>query len=175
MNTNKNLSTWNTGFGPLGDMRRDMSRFLEDFLSFQTDDQWRGHESQWKPACDVEETDDHYLVTFDMPGIPKEHIKLEVVDSQLVVSGERVHEHKQKENGAWYSERRFGKFHRSFSLPVGVDTEKVEADYKDGILRVYVPKAESSKPRQIKISGGSAPGFFGKLIGQAAANEEKSA
>lgn len=167
MNANYNLSVWNTGFGPLG-------RLFDDFLpATPTEEKWRRTDSEWQPACDVEESDEHYLLTLDLPGIPKDQIKLEVIDNQILISGERRHEQKGKTDGAWYSERRYGRFHRSFSLPMGVDAAKVEADYRDGMLRVYVPKAESTKPRQIKITSGLTPSFFGKLIGQSSSKEKE--
>lgn len=174
MNANNTLSVWNNGFGPLGELRREMGRLFDDFITTApVEEKWRRTESEWRPACDVEESDDHYLLSLDVPGIPKEQIKLEVIDNQILISGERRHEAKGKTDGAWYTERHYGKFQRSFALPVGVDTTKVEADYRDGTLRIYVPKAESTKPRQIKITSGSAPGFFGKLIGQSSSKEKE--
>ena len=82
-------------------------------------------------------------------------------------------EKKTNAEGGYYSERRFGKFHRTFKLPSGVSSDKVEAHYQDGMLRVYVPKAETAKPRQIKISNGSGTGLFGKLLGASATKDKE--
>lgn len=172
MNANNNLSVWNAGFGPLGELRLETGLLFEDFLAaVPTGEKWRRADSEWKPACDVEESNDHYLLTLDMPGLQMDQIKLEVRDNQILISGERRHE--QKSDGAWYSERRYGRFHRSFTLPLRIEATRVEANYRDGMLRVYVPKAESTKRYQIKINSGSAPGFFAKLIGQSSSKEKE--
>ena len=131
-------------------------------------------EAQWTPACEVEENDHQYLITLEMPGVSKDQIKVEYHDQQLVVSGERKNETKTKENGQWYTERRFGKFQRTFTLPAGVDGDKLEAHYQDGVLRVFVPKAETAKPRQIQINQGTGPGFLGRLLGNGKKDESKN-
>lgn len=134
----------------------------------------------WNPACEVEEDEDHYLLTLEMPGVPEDQIKLEVVDQQLTISGERRGKEDRKKDGTYYTERRFGSFMRSFSLPAGVDADKIEANYEHGLLRIYVPKAASAKPRQIKIGStvkaeGSKPGFFGRLTGETSTKPEPKA
>ncbi|HTL12055.1 MAG TPA: Hsp20/alpha crystallin family protein [Bdellovibrionota bacterium] len=170
MNTNRNLSVWNGGFGGLSDFRTEVEKLFDDFLTPST----RGWNADWNPAVDVEETADHYLLTVDVPGVTKDQLKLEVIGSQVILSGERKEERKDK-SAAWHSERRYGKFRRSFTLPNGVDSSKVEAQYEDGMLRVYLPKAESAKPRQIKIASEKGSGFFGKQIGSDDRSKEKAA
>lgn len=165
--------TTNNSWSPLTELRREMDKLFNDFWSAPTVSRIQQMDSQWNPACDVEEEEDHYLINLEMAGVPKDQIKVEVQDSQLVISGERSHESKKKEDGLWYSERRFGKFQRSFTLPAGVDPDKLEANYQDGMLRLYVPKAESAKPRQVKITNGSGTGFFGKLLGQSPKEKEE--
>lgn len=105
----------------------------------------------WHPVCEVIESDDHYLLNMEVAGIPKDQINIEIQDRQLLISGERKIQSQGAENGVVYSERRFGKFERGFTLPPGLNTEKIQANYQDGILRVMVPKVESAKPRTIKI------------------------
>lgn len=119
----------------------------------------------FNPACDVEETDSHYLMSFDLPGISKEDVKIEVVDNQLTVSGERKTEQKGDKNNRHMAERFYGSFQRVFTLPATIDATNVEASYKDGVLQIALPKAESAKPREIKISEGKGS-LFSKLIGQ---------
>lgn len=116
------------------------------------DDSWSAP-AGWVPSCDIQEGDRHYLISLETAGVPKDQIKVEFRDQQLVVSGERRQE--KEEDARWYSERRFGRFERVFTLPTGVNPEKVEATYQDGILRVQIPKAEAETPRQIKIHAGS--------------------
>ncbi len=121
----------------------------------------------WQPKCDVVEDQNHYLLSLEMAGTPKDQIRIDVIHNQLVVTGER----KPQEGGRFYSERTYGKFERSFALPTGSDTEKIEADYQDGILRILIPKLESAKPRQIQIGSNNHSNFFGKWIGQTSTKE----
>lgn len=149
---------------------RNQNLFWSPFSELFNDWAWSPYksieESRLSPACEIEESEEHYLLSLEVPGIKKEDLKIEFVDNQLVISGERHSEEKKRKDHFYYSERRGGKFSRSFKLPVGVDAEKVEAQYQDGVLKIYVPKAESAKPRQIKILGGSSSSkFFGNLIG----------
>jgi len=162
MNTHNGMNLWKDTFNPATEFRREFDRLFDDWLTPTT----RGLRtaSHFVPACEVEEQYDHYLLTLEMAGVSKDNIKMEAVDNQIVISGERQSD-TRKQSGLTYSERRFGKFQRTFALPVGVDVSQVEANYQDGILRVVIPKAESAKPRQIKIGNGSvASKFFGKFL-----------
>lgn len=160
------LNNSNRNWSPLSGLRGEMDKLFDDFWSVPISNKnLHDMEAQWSPDCDVEEADGHYLISLEMAGVPKDQVKVEFQDNRIMISGERRHETNRKENGQWYSERRFGRFQRSFTLPPGIDTDKVEANYQDGVLRIYVPKAESAKPRQIKITNGSSQGFFGKLLG----------
>jgi HSP20 family protein len=167
------LTLWNdTGLRPLAELRRDMERLFDDFWGSPSTVRQLQTEAQFTPACEVEEEQDHYLLTVEMPGISKNDVKVEAIDNQIIISGERRQERADKPAGAWYSERRFGKFQRTFTLPAGVSADKIEAHYQDGILKLMVPKAESAKPRQIKISDSANPGFFGKLLNQSKNEKE---
>lgn len=160
-------------WSPLTDLRREMDRLFDDFWippnSGRSPQEVGAH---WSPACDVSEDDDHYMITLEVAGIPKDQIQVEFQDNQILISGERRHESKSKEKSHWYTERRFGKFQRAFTMPTGIDSERVEANYQDGVLRVFIPKAESSKPRQIKISNGTDSSFFGRLLGHSTTTDK---
>lgn len=172
MNTNNGTKQWRDPYHLINDFRGDFDRLFDDWLTPSP----RGlrTESHFLPACDVEEQNDHYLLTLEMAGVRKDDIKMEVINNQIVISGERRNEVRRSEDGLKYSERQFGKFQRAFGLPVGVDTSQVEADYQDGILRVVIPKAESAKPRQIKITQGSAGSkLFGKFLSPPKEKEEQ--
>lgn len=148
-------------------MRNALDFWRNDFLSpFKEFERMLGsaQEGQWRfnPSCDVEETDTHYVFSFDLPGISKDDIKIEVLDNQLTVSGERKYERKD-ENNRHLVERHYGSFQRSFMLPGDVKSDNIEASYENGVLTLGVPKAEAVKPRQIKIGEGK-PGFLGKLL-----------
>jgi HSP20 family protein len=107
--------------------------------------------AKYSPLCDLEETENNYQMTFDIPGMKKEDIKVEVARGQLVISGERKEETKKDTKYRHIEERYAGKFMRSFTLPDDVSAEKIEADYRDGVLRVQIPKAAVEKPRQVAI------------------------
>jgi HSP20 family protein len=164
------LNRRNDNWSPLADFRREMDSLFDDFFSATLGSQ-REQSNAWTPACDVAEEDGHYMLSIEMPGISKDDIKIEMAENTVTISGERRFENKKREGGAWYGERRYGKFQRSFTLPAGIDADKVEANYQDGVLHLAIPKAETAKPRQIKISNGS--GFFGKLLGDSRKREEE--
>lgn len=165
------LTRKNESWNPLADLRREMDFVFDNFFTPGVNRNWRDLDHAWTPACEVAEEDGHYLMSLEMPGIPKDEIKVEVTDNTITISGERHAKEEKRDGGAWYGERRYGKFMRSFTLPLGIDAEKIEANYQDGVLSLIVPKAESAKPRQIKI--GSNTGFFGKLLGDSRKREEE--
>lgn len=119
---------------------------------------WTETPTSIAPPAEVDETESHFLVSLDVPGVPKENIQIEARDGRLRVTAERKEPVSSKAG-----ERRFGKWERYFSLPKEVDIERVEASCEDGVLRIAIPKAEAAKPRFIKIQEGKA-GFFQKLL-----------
>ena len=118
----------------------------------------------FQPSCDVTEGKGHYLISFDMPGVKKEDIKIEVQGNQLVISGERQREMKSDTESSLRHERIYGNFARTFALPNSVHADKIEAHYEDGVLNVVLPKADSAKGRTIQVQTGQ-DGFFGRLLG----------
>lgn len=130
----------------LESMNRQLSRLLDDsHVGMSTEAE------QWAPRVDIRETDDALLVQAELPGIDKKDIHLEVKDGVLTLSGERRYEKEVKEENVHRVERAYGKFSRSFSLPTNVDADKVNANMKDGVLEVHLPKRESAKPKAIAI------------------------
>ena len=103
----------------------------------------------WHPRADVVERDNHYQISVELPGIERDIVKVSVEGGVLTVSGENESEH--KDEGYYRLERRYGAFSRSFELPDGVDGEKIEASYKNGVLELSVPKAPEVMPRKIEI------------------------
>ena len=100
---------------------------------------------------DLVETEDHFVLRADLPGMGEEDIKIEFEDGTLTVSGERKAEHEAKGEGFYRVERSFGTFSRSLTLPKGIDPEAVTAGFENGVLEVRVPKPEQRKPRKIAI------------------------
>lgn len=103
------------------------------------------------PRVDIKDEKDRVSITFELPGLDKKDIKILVKDKVLSVSGERKFEKEEKKNGYIRSEIRSGSFSRSFTLPEYVDEEKIEADYKNGMLVVRMPKVEEVKPKEIDV------------------------
>lgn len=109
----------------------------------------------WVPEMDLVETDDSYLLKADLPGMKQEDVAIEYNDGTLTISGERQSEYERKEKGFFRLERSFGKFSRSLTLPEGIDPDKIDAAFHDGVLDVTIPKPEQRKPRRIAIGNGS--------------------
>ena len=145
-----NLVRWN----PLREMstlqNRINSLFNEPFFR-------SGHEDDelslgsWYPAVDMFENDDKIVIKAELPGVDKKDISVDVKDQVLTLSGERNYENEVKEENYYRRERASGKFKRSFHLPADVDPDKVKADFKDGVLKVEMPKPEAQKPKRITV------------------------
>jgi HSP20 family protein len=109
---------------------------------------------RWIPAMDLVETDDHFVLKADLPGLNEGDVTIEVEDKVLTVSGERKAEHEDKREGYYRVERSFGSFRRALTLPEGVDPEAVSATFDKGVLEVRIPKPEQRKPRRVAIQVG---------------------
>jgi HSP20 family protein len=105
----------------------------------------------WSPAVDILETEDAIVLKADVPAVDPKDIDIEVQHQTLTVKGQRQFDKSEASKGFHRIERSFGSFVRSFTVPTTVDTEKVSADYKNGVLTISLPKKEAAKPRQIKI------------------------
>ena len=103
------------------------------------------------PEFDIAETGEHIIVKADLPGIDVDDLDINVVNNVLTVRGERKEEYEESKEQYHRIERRCGSFHRSFTLPAAVDTEGIEAHYKDGVLTLKIPKSEAAKPKRIEI------------------------
>lgn len=151
------------------DMLSDFDRVVDSFANPSF-----ARTAGFVPTCDIQENQSQYVVSFDMPGVHKEDIKIEVQGNQLMVSGERRHEMSSGDReSALRRERSYGKFERTFTLPQSVQTEKIEAHYENGVLNLVIPKAEAAKGRTIQIQSGSG-GVFSKLLGSKKENNKDS-
>lgn len=108
-------------------------------------------ETVWAPAIDIDDTKDAVIVKADLPGMKKEEIDVSVDGNTLLIKGERKHESEQKENGYVRTERAYGSFYRELTLPNFVDSSKLKATYKDGVLELTLPKKEEAKPKKINV------------------------
>jgi HSP20 family protein len=139
-----------TGFGRLTSLRDEIDRLFEAPLSeLAITTQLL---SGWTPAFDVYEDKDNVYVRAELPGMRKEDIDLSFHNGSLSISGERKGEEKLNGAEVYRSERFFGRFQRTITLPTLVASDKIKATYKDGILNVTLPKAEEAKPKHIDVA-----------------------
>ncbi len=104
------------------------------------------------PAVDVTETDKTYEITAELPGMDEKNIEVKVADGVLTIEGEKQEEKEKKEKDYYLSERSFGSFQRSFKVPNGVDTDKIDATFKNGVLKVILPKSAEAQKAEKKIT-----------------------
>lgn len=144
------ITRWN----PINDLmtlQREMNRVFNGIAPKTARDE--DYESAvWSPMVDIVEDADKYVLSFDIPGVSREDIKMNFAENTLKISGERKSVEESKDATCHRVERVFGKFYRSFNFPTMVSAEKISANYKDGVLHVTVPKAEEVKPKEIQIS-----------------------
>jgi HSP20 family protein len=110
--------------------------------------------SEWTPLVDITEDDKEYLIKAELPEVKKEDVKVTVENGTLTITGERKFEKEEKGKKYHRMERAYGSFMRSFTLPEGAAGEKVSADFKDGVLKVHLPKSAEAKPKSIDVKIG---------------------
>jgi HSP20 family protein len=138
-----------TPFNDLNRIRNQLDRIFEDPFSLATPTS--SFFEGWNPAVDIYEDKDKYVVNAELPGMRREDIDVSLDGNTLTISGERKQEEEKKEGENYRSERYFGRFQRCVTLPSGVDANKIQASYKDGVLTVTLPKSEEAKPKQIQV------------------------
>lgn len=136
-----------TPFNRLASLQDEVNRLFD--FSYPSRDS--GLFSGWSPALDLFDEKDEFVVQVELPGLKKEDIAISLQEGVLTISGERKTESDVKSGKTFRSERYFGKFQRSVTLPSQVDSQKVGAAYKDGVLTVTLAKSEEAKPRRIEV------------------------
>ncbi len=142
---------------PFASLRREIDRLFEDFdrdiwrfpfrrSIFDIEPLWRRELEFAAPAVDIVEKDNAYEVTAELPGMDEKNIEVKLANGGLTIRGEKQEEKEEKRKDYHLHERHFGSFERYFTLPAGVDTDKIEASFKKGVLSVTLPK----KPEAIK-------------------------
>jgi HSP20 family protein len=147
------------GTSPFAMMRRmfdDMDRMLDTDVFGDVD--WRARESTWAPRVEITQHGDNLVVRADLPGISQDEVNLSIEDNALVIEGERTMPSEEQQADVWCSECPYGQFRRVVALPEGVDPEKAEARYQQGVLEVSMPfPATGARGRRIEIqTGGKA-------------------
>lgn len=105
----------------------------------------------WSPVVDIFDDQDRIVIKAELPGVEKKDISLDVKGRILTLRGERTSDKEVQEESYYRRERLFGRFERAFTLPMDVSVDKVSADFKDGVLKIEIPKPEEHKPKQIAI------------------------
>ena len=148
----------------LGSLQSEMNRLFNTVFDQPANGHGNGGLRRWIPPMDLVETNDHFVLKADLPGMSEEDLKIEVEDNVLSISGERKAEHQDEQQGFYRVERSFGHFARTLTLPKGVDAGAVTAAFDRGVLEVRIPKPEQRKPRKVEISvgGGRAKAIEGQ-------------
>jgi HSP20 family protein len=141
-------------FRELFDLQRGISRLFEDTVSTTPSPAQSGSLNAWAPAVDVYEDGSAFMIHADLPGVGKDDVKVNLDDNVLSISGERKIENEEKRDGYHRVERSYGQFYRSFTLPPNVDVAAINAEFRDGVLRLTLPKKEEAKPKQIEVKIG---------------------
>jgi HSP20 family protein len=148
---------------PFESLRREIDRLFQDFQLgsrspfgrglFDVEPFWRGELSFAKsPAVDVVDKEKAYEVSAELPGMDESNIDVKFSDGMLTIKGEKKEEKEEKKKGYHLSERRYGTFERSFRVPDGVDADKIEASFKNGVLTVTLPKTPEAQKSEKKIA-----------------------
>lgn len=146
---NKTMTTWNVRYPHFfNDLQREVNRVLDRFVDPETEAEVR---QGFAPRMNLAETENAYEVTCDLPGVKAEEVNIEFKDGQLWITGERKYEKEEQEKKYHRVERVYGQFRRVIALGTDVDAERIDANYKDGVLSVHVPKAEAVRPKKITI------------------------
>lgn len=136
-------------------MRRQMDRMFDDtFRSLES--QGSDGESSGNLEIDVSESEEQYTILASLPGIDPDDVDVSIHDNMLTISGESQHESESESDHYHVRERRFGRFSRSIGLPSNVDLDNIDADSKNGVLSIKLPKLEETKPRRINVKGNGA-------------------
>jgi HSP20 family protein len=154
-NPNQEISRWSGEFPMfrgLESLQRDMNRIFDQFFlrDMLPDDSFFSRD--WTPAVDVIEKNDGYIIKAELPGMSKDDVKITLENNLLTIRGERKNELNDKEGNAHRIERRYGAFERSFTIPGTIKANDVDAQYKDGILTLTLPKQEEEKPKLINVT-----------------------
>ena len=149
---------------PFAGLRREVDRLFDDFdpmlwrwplrrSIFGGEPLWQ-REPAWEsaPAVDVAEDDKGYEITAELPGMDEKNIEVKLANGGLTIRGEKSEEKEEKKRNYYLHERRFGSFERSFAMPEGVDTNKIEATFSKGVLKVMIPKTAEAQKAEKKIA-----------------------
>jgi HSP20 family protein len=170
---NRELTPWNRGgltpYGrdPFSSFRNEIDRLFDDFFTpIAGEGRAFGAHAQSpaalvRPSIDVDETDQAYRVSAELPGLSEKDVELNLRDNTLTISGEKRSERDAEKDGRRYTERSFGRFERTIPFPAEVDADRVDAVFRNGVLTVTLPKNEKARDKtrriEVRAQGGEAP------------------
>jgi HSP20 family protein len=136
----------------LDTLQGEMNRLFSSFFDTPRTAGGNGAPARrWIPAMDLVETEDHFVLKADLPGVSESDVNIELESNVLTISGERKTEHEAKKDGYYRLERSTGTFSRALTLPEGIDASAVTANFDNGVLEVRIPKPAEAKPRRVQI------------------------
>lgn len=144
-----NIVKWNP-FRELEDIQTRLNRFLID-TPMRPIEGDKLFFADFAPPVDIEETEKEYVIKAELPEVAKENVKVEMLDGVLTIEGERKQEKEEKGKKFHKVERAYGKFVRQFALPTEVEATRIQAEFKDGMLNVHLPKTAAAKPKAIEV------------------------
>jgi len=145
----QSLARWNP-FAEMAELQREMDKVFGEFFG-RTPFRMAATEAMWSPLVDIHETRDNILLQLELPGVKQEDIHVSIEGDTMMLKGERKRETEVKEDQYHRVERSYGRFERSILLPSVVDSGRVKATYRDGVLEIQLPKKEEAKPKEIKV------------------------
>ncbi len=145
------VTKWNP-FGELDDIADRYSRLFGTHLPMRERLELLGKDIEWKPAADIVERDDEYLIKAELPGVDRDDIDIHLENDVLTITGERKLEETKDSDKTHRVERFYGRFSRSFRVPDDVDSSAIKAESSDGVLKLHLPKTEAKQPQAVKIA-----------------------
>jgi len=158
------LIKWESPRHELDSLGRTMRRFFDDFDSNLLHFTPLVNNGNYMPAVDINEDKENIYFIAELPGLSQNDVKLTVSEGTLTIRGEKKREEEHQDRNFYRMERSYGEFVRQFTLPEGVKEEDIQADFKDGVLEIVVPKKEPSKPREREVQIRSGLHSDGKAI-----------
>lgn len=132
-------------------MQDEINRVFDRFFSRGGTENNDLKVNSWYPSVDVSEKDDAFVMKAELPGVSKEDVKITLKENILTIHGEKKREKEENDKNYFRTERVYGSFQRTFTLPSSVRAEKIEAHFNDGVLTIEIPKAEEAKPKEIEV------------------------
>lgn len=136
-------------FRDFSQMQESFDRLFNEFMSLKKTN--GRQEFGFSPSCDISEEGNNYVLTFDLPGVKKDQVKVEADNDQLTIRAERKEEKSTESKKKYLSEVYYGSYARTFTLPGPINEKKIDAKFDNGVLTIVVPKTESSKTKQIPV------------------------